>query len=84
MAQSDGCPLTAKEFAVRIENIHIQEKYRNHGLGTHLLMWLLTKCKDRPFVASIIEGSQSQNFFERLKFKEGAKLGFQIVFVKPA
>src|SRR5215467_7282589 len=47
------------EMAVRIENIFIEEKYRNHGLGTHLSKWLFAEYKGRPFVCTIIQGSKS-------------------------
>lgn len=72
------------ENAVRIENIYILGKYRDHGLGTHLVKWLFSQYKGRPFAATIIDGSRSRKFFEALGFKATAKLGFEIQLVRPA
>jgi predicted acetyltransferase len=76
--------IDGSEMAVRIENIFIEEKYRNRGLGTRLLKWVFTEHKGRPFACTIIKGSKSRKFFERLKFKESAKLGFEVYLVKAA
>ncbi|MFZ3325425.1 MAG: GNAT family N-acetyltransferase [Methylocella sp.] len=78
----DGVPIGWLSVAestecVHVENFYIDENYRNKGLGTAVLSWLVSSHKMRPFTTSFITGSPSHSLYERLGFAETEQLDFE-------
>jgi len=78
----DGAPIgwlsvAETDESVHLENFYIDETYRNKGLGTAVLSWLLTEYKKRPFTTSVISGNRSRALYERVGFSETQQVGFE-------
>jgi GNAT superfamily N-acetyltransferase len=78
----DGAPIgwvsvEKTDNSVHIDNFYIDEIYRNKGLGSAVLSWLITQHTTRPFTTSLIAGSPSRSLYERAGFAETQQLGFE-------
>jgi GNAT superfamily N-acetyltransferase len=65
------------EDAIRIENFYIEKKYRNKGLGTAVLVWLVHHYQKRPVTASVITSCPSRSLYERVGFVVTEQIGFE-------
>lgn len=78
----DGTPIgwvsvAETDKGVHLKNFYIDELYRNKGLGSAVLRWLITQHKTRPFTASLIAGTPSRSLYERAGFSETGQVGFE-------
>jgi GNAT superfamily N-acetyltransferase len=62
---------------VHLENFYIVEQYRNKGLGTAVLNWLVEQYKGQSLITSVIVGSRSRSLYDRAGFAEVGTRDFE-------